>query len=50
MLDVEGNIGQVYQAYAIPTSYLIDSKGIVRKKIVGPMDKEMMTELINSIE
>nr|WP_304216069.1 TlpA disulfide reductase family protein [Fredinandcohnia onubensis] len=49
LLDEKGNIGQIYQAYAIPTSYLIDSKGIVRKKIVGPMDKEMMTELINSV-
>ncbi|MCC3355836.1 peroxiredoxin family protein [Bacillus sp. REN16] len=50
MLDEDGEIGQIYQAYAIPTSYLIDSKGIVRKKIVGPMDKEMMNELINSVK
>lgn len=50
MLDEQGDIGQIYQAHAIPTSYLIDSKGIVRKKIVGPMDKEMMNELIQSVE
>ncbi|MEH7387169.1 redoxin domain-containing protein, partial [Bacillus sp. JJ1521] len=50
MLDEQGEIGQIYQAYAIPTSYLIDSKGIIRKKIVGPMDKEMMNGLINSVE
>ncbi|MEH7226541.1 redoxin domain-containing protein [Bacillus sp. JJ1566] len=50
LLDEQGDIGQIYQAYAIPTSYLIDSKGIVRKKIVGPMDKEMMNELINSVK
>ncbi len=50
MLDEQGDIGQIYQAYAIPTSYLIDSKGIIRKKIVGPMDKEMMNELINSVK
>ncbi len=49
LLDENGHIGQIYQAYAIPTSYLIDSRGIIRKKIVGPMDKEMMTELINSV-
>ena len=49
LLDEEGHIGQIYQAYAIPTSYLIDSRGIIRKKIVGPMDKEMMTELIKSV-
>lgn len=50
LLDSQGEIGQVYQAFSIPTSYIIDSKGIIRKKIVGPMDKEMMKELINSVE
>lgn len=50
MLDVKGDIGRIYQAHAIPTSYLIDSKGIVKKKIIGPMDKEMMNELISSVE
>ncbi|MDR4889507.1 redoxin domain-containing protein [Fredinandcohnia sp. QZ13] len=50
MLDEKGDIGQTYQAYAIPTSYLIDSKGVVRKKVVGPMDKEMMNGLFNSIK
>lgn len=50
-LDEEGDIGgDTYQAYTIPTSYIIDSNGIIRKKVVGPMDKELMTELINSVE
>lgn len=50
-LDEEGDIGGgTYQAYTIPTSYIIDANGIIRKKIVGPMDKEMMTELINSVD
>ncbi|WP_449537513.1 peroxiredoxin family protein [Ferdinandcohnia sp. Marseille-Q9671] len=50
LLDQQGEIGQTYQAFTIPTSYLIDSKGIVRKKIVGPMDKELMYELIDSVK
>lgn len=50
LLDSNGEIGETYQAFSIPTSYIIDTKGIIRKKIVGPMDKEMMSELINSIE
>lgn len=50
-LDEEGDIGgDTYQAYSIPTSYIIDSNGIIRKKVVGPMDKELMTEFINSVE
>ena len=49
LLDRSGEVGQTYQAFTIPTSYIIDTKGIIQKKIVGPMDKEMMTELIKSI-
>jgi peroxiredoxin len=50
LLDHEGDIGSRFQAITIPTSYLIDSKGIVRKKIVGPMDKNMMNQLIENVD
>lgn len=50
LLDSSGEIGEAYQAFTIPTSYIIDSHGIIKKKIVGPMDKGMMTELIKSID
>ena len=50
LLDTNGEISDTYQAITIPTSYLIDSKGIIRKKIIGPMDKNMLVELINSVE
>jgi peroxiredoxin len=49
-LDPKGQIGKMYQAITIPTSYIIDSKGIIRQKIIGPMNKEMMTELVESVE
>ncbi|MFE8696027.1 redoxin domain-containing protein [Cytobacillus sp. FJAT-53684] len=49
LLDQDGDVGDLYRAITIPTSYLIDSNGIVRKKIIGPMDKEMMNQLIESI-
>ncbi|MGK9184732.1 TlpA family protein disulfide reductase [Priestia filamentosa] len=45
LLDSEGTIGSQYQAYSIPTSYILDSNGIITKKIVGPMDEDMMIEL-----
>ncbi|MBM6618160.1 peroxiredoxin family protein [Bacillus suaedaesalsae] len=48
-LDITGEVGDTYQAFTIPTSYIIDSEGIIRQKIIGPMDKEMMNELINSV-
>jgi peroxiredoxin len=48
-LDEEGTIGAQYQAFSIPTSYIIDSKGIITKKIIGPMDEAMMISLTKDI-
>ena len=49
-LDVDGDVGTQYQAFTIPTSYIIDSNGIITKRIVGPMDESMMTNLVSEIE
>lgn len=48
-VDEEGTIGAQYQAFSIPTSYIIDSNGIITKKIIGPMDEGMMKTLTNEI-
>jgi peroxiredoxin len=50
LLDTKGEIGEIYQSITIPTSYIIDSTGVIQKRIVGPMDKEMMKELIKSVK
>ena len=44
-LDEEGVVGTTYQAFTIPTSYILDEKGVITKKIVGPMDEKMMKDL-----
>ncbi|WP_404331653.1 redoxin domain-containing protein [Mesobacillus maritimus] len=49
-LDEDGDIGRQYQAVSIPTSYMIDTKGIISKKIVGPMDEAMMENLTKAME
>jgi peroxiredoxin len=49
-LDEDGEIGRQYQAVSIPTSYMIDTKGIISKKIVGPMDEAMMENLTEAME
>jgi peroxiredoxin len=49
-LDEDGSIGIQYQAFSIPTSYIIDSNGVIAKKIVGPMDESMMESLTKEIE
>ncbi len=50
VLDEMGEVSEKYQAQAIPTSYLIDSKGIIREKITGPMSYDWMVEKIASME
>ena len=50
LLDSDGSIGRIYQAFTIPTSYVIDTKGFIQKRIVGPMDQEMMSELIANVK
>lgn len=49
-LDKDGEIGMQYQAFTIPTSYIIDTDGIIQKKIIGPMDEPMMEQLTNGIK
>ena len=44
-LDEEGTVGTAYQAFTIPTSYILDENGVITKKIVGPMDEKMMKDL-----
>lgn len=48
-LDETGMIGEQFQANSIPTSYLIDEKGIVRQHMVGPMSYDWMVEKINNM-
>ncbi|SEM54308.1 Peroxiredoxin [Mesobacillus persicus] len=49
-LDEDGSIGMQYQAFSIPTSYMIDTNGVITKKIVGPMDGAMMENLTAAME
>ncbi|MHB1393421.1 MAG: TlpA disulfide reductase family protein [Clostridia bacterium] len=48
VLDAENSVAGVYQVSAIPTSYIIDSRGIISEKVVGPMDFETMKGMLSS--
>ncbi|WAA10792.1 redoxin domain-containing protein [Fervidibacillus albus] len=48
-LDEDGNVGKIYPSVSIPTSYFIDSNGIIRGKIVGPMDQETMEKMVKNM-
>ncbi|MDF0728027.1 TlpA disulfide reductase family protein [Cytobacillus sp. S13-E01] len=51
LLDEKGEVGKVYQALSIPTSYFVDRNGIIQNKMIGitSPDKleKMFQELIN---
>jgi len=49
-MDEKGVLGSKYQAFAIPTTYIIDTKGNIQNKIVGPMDEEMMIKLVKEVD
>lgn len=49
-LDEDGKVGEAYNAISIPTTYMLGTDGTVGQKIVGPMDEEMMADLIDNLE
>lgn len=49
VLDKQNKVGGLYQTSAIPTSYIIDTHGIIQQKIVGPVSYDMLTKMISEI-
>ncbi len=39
LLEQKGEVSTQYQTRKIPTSYIIDSHGIIRSKMIGPMNR-----------
>ncbi|EST54516.1 cytochrome C biogenesis protein [Brevibacillus panacihumi W25] len=50
VLDEGKQISRLYRAISIPTSYIIDSQGVIQYKMIGPLTKEMMEKMLASIE
>jgi peroxiredoxin len=50
VLDEKGEVSKRYQAEAIPTSYVIDSEGIIRNKMIGPMSKDWMVKQMKQMD
>ena len=43
-LDPQGIIGRDWGVYGVPETYLIDSSGVVRGRIVGPVDAQTIRQ------
>ncbi|QHE63171.1 redoxin domain-containing protein [Rossellomorea vietnamensis] len=50
LMDENGDIGDEYRAFTIPTTYMIDTNGLIQHKIVGPMNEEMMGKMVEGME
>jgi peroxiredoxin len=50
LMDEKGDIGDEYRAFTIPTTYMIDTNGLIQHKIVGPMNEEMMGKMVEGME
>jgi cytochrome c biogenesis protein CcmG/thiol:disulfide interchange protein DsbE len=51
VMDKDGKIGLDWGVYGVPESFVIDKKGIVRHKHIGPVDeKSLQDELIPLIQ
>lgn len=48
--DEKGKVEQMYKVNAYPTSYLIDSDGVIRKVSLGAMNYEMMVQEFEKIK
>ncbi|MDN4524298.1 TlpA disulfide reductase family protein [Fictibacillus fluitans] len=46
LLDSDGKVSKKFQAVSLPTSYLVDSNGVIQKKMIGALSPGLMTEFI----
>lgn len=49
VLDPEGEISDLYRPIGLPTSWFIDSQGVVRYVHAGPMTTDMLQETLAAI-
>jgi peroxiredoxin len=49
-LDVDDKVNGIYQVLSIPTTYFIDSKGLIQNKFIGEMKLEDMKDFINKLK
>ncbi|WP_377891481.1 redoxin domain-containing protein [Alkalihalobacillus sp. R86527] len=50
LLDLEGEQSEKFATITIPTTYIIDKNGIIKQRLVGPMSKDSMEELVSSVK
>jgi cytochrome c biogenesis protein CcmG/thiol:disulfide interchange protein DsbE len=46
VFDIEGRVGIDYGVYGVPETYVIDKRGVIRYKRIGPVTPEIMAKTI----
>lgn len=49
-VDEEGELGETFEIMSYPTSYFIDSDGVIRSKMIGTMDEEYMIKELQKLQ
>jgi peroxiredoxin len=49
VLDPDGDVMQTYQVMAYPTTYILDTKGVIREKFQGAINYDIMKEAVSQI-
>ncbi|MBH0157183.1 TlpA family protein disulfide reductase [Fictibacillus sp. 5RED26] len=50
LLDQEGQVGSIYRPISIPTTYFIDSNGVITNTFIGPLSYKMMQDFMNDMD
>lgn len=49
-LDTEGKVLKLYEVYGLPTSYFIDTEGVIRAKYFGPMEEKFIKDELKKLQ
>nr|WP_186669589.1 redoxin domain-containing protein [Sporosarcina sp. BP05] len=49
-LDNDGEVMGMYGVLAIPTTYMINTDGTIKQKIIGPMDEKTINEHVDNLD
>ncbi|WP_043930717.1 peroxiredoxin family protein [Bacillus sp. EB01] len=50
LLDEEDKVNQQYQVVSIPTSFFIDSNGVIQEKFIGAMPHDAMVQYVEDLQ
>lgn len=50
VLDADNKVATTYQVTGYPTSYFVDKQGVIRHKVVGAMNKDMVNQLVGQMK